>query len=190
MASFQEFMIYFFVSIVQLVGMLDRDSAKTLVGASEFGHHISRESEEWDDNEFNPPLHHAKRSKDVHFTGTCSLNYSKIIRMHRMKKTKYRIDLRRIHLLYTPNRRRRGNDAHPQSIITAPGHSNDALCVCRGPMVKSKPGGHMGGRGFVCDVNFGIRDTRGVDIRRTGWGDGVDHGGVFVFFYVSNFFSG
>ncbi len=43
-------------------------------------------------------------------------------------------------------------------------------------------GGHGGGRGFVRDINFGICDTRGDNIRQTGQGDGVGHGGVFVFF--------
>jgi hypothetical protein len=79
-ASFQEVMIDLFISIVQLVEMLYRDSAKTLVG-------ISGECEEWDEDEDDPPLHHAKRSNDVRFTGTRTLNYRKVIRTQRMKKT-------------------------------------------------------------------------------------------------------
>ena len=68
----------------------------------------------------------------------------------------------------------------PQSIITAPGHSDDALCVCRSPIVKSNVGGHGGGREFVRDIIFGVRDTGGDDIWRTGRGDGVGHGGNFA----------
>ena len=76
----------------------------------------------------------------------------------------------------------------PQSIITAPGHCDDVICVCRSPIVKSDVGGHGGGQGFVRDINFGVRDTGGDDIWQTRWWGGVGHGGVFVFFYVSKLF--
>jgi len=45
--------------------MLYYDSAKTLVGGSEFWHHISWECEEWDEDEDDPPLHHAEHLNDV-----------------------------------------------------------------------------------------------------------------------------
>jgi hypothetical protein len=145
----------------------------------------------WDEDEDDPPLYHAKRSNDVHFTGTRTLNYREVIRTQRMKKTLNSVDLRRVHLPYTPNRRRSGNDARPQPIITAPRHSDDALCVRRSPIVKSDVGGHGGGRWIVRDINFGVRDAGGDDIRRTGRGSGVCHGGVFTIFRTSavSFFS-
>ena len=73
-ASFQQFAIYLFIGIKQLVEMLNSDSAEPLGGTIELGHHISREREEWDEDEDDPPLHHANCSKDISFTRARSLN--------------------------------------------------------------------------------------------------------------------
>ena len=42
----------------------------------------------------------------------------------------------------------------------------------------------------LCGINFGMDDLVGGAIGQAGWGRRLDHGGVFVFFYVAVLFSG
>ncbi len=119
------------------------------------------------------------------FTRTRTLNYrEEVIRVQRMKKTIYRFNLLWIHLPNTPNWRWSGEDARPQPIITAPRHSDDTHCVCPSPIVKSDVRGYGGEWRLVRDINFGVRDAGGDDIRRTRRGSGVCHGDDFTIFGI------
>ena len=116
--------------------MLDGDCAKPLVGALEFLHDISGQGKQRYEDKNDAALLHTERPSDVHLTGTRSLNYSKMIGNHGMKKTIDSIELRRKNILDTPNQRRGSDDARFQPIVIAPGHGDDPRCVCCRPIVK------------------------------------------------------
>ena len=66
--------------------------------------------------------------------------------MHRMEKTINCVELCRIHLVYTPNQCRGGDDTGFQSLIVAPRHGNNPPCVCQRPIVKS----------FIRGMEYGV----------------------------------
>ena len=72
---------------------------------------ICGKCEQRDKNKNDSPLDDTERSEDVSLAGACSLNDGKVIRVHGMEKTTNGVKLCGIHLVYTPNRRRGGDDA-------------------------------------------------------------------------------
>ena len=99
------------------------------------------------------------------------------------------VELCRIHLVYTPNRRGGGDDAGFQSIIVAPGHGDDPRCVCRRPIVISFIRG-MGDGVVVMSLEGGVlcNLVGGVIGRARAGGGRLGHGGIFVFFLMSQVF--
>ncbi len=148
--------------------MLDCNNAKALVGASEFRHYIGGQREQRDKDEDNPPLNYTKHSKDVRLTGTCLLNYGKVIGTHRIQKTRYSVNLRRIHLLYPPNGQQSCDNTCLQAIVIAPGQCANLRCVCGHPIAKSDVR-DMGERVNAVPIEGGVLgDLMGDVIGRAG----------------------
>jgi hypothetical protein len=133
----------------------DCNGTKALVGAREFRHYIGGQREQRDKDEDIPLLDYTKRSKDVRLTGTRLLHYGKVIETHEMQKTRYSVNLRRIHLLNTPNGQQSSNNTRLQAIVVAPGHCNNPRCVCCRPIIKSDVR-DMGERVDVVPVERGV----------------------------------
>ena len=91
--------------------MLYADGAKLLIDAHKFRHDICGKCEQRDKNKNDSPLDDTDRSEYVSLAGACLLNDGKVIRAHGMEKMINGDKLCEIHLVYTPNRCRGGDDA-------------------------------------------------------------------------------
>jgi hypothetical protein len=170
--------------------MLYGDGTKILIGAHNFRHDISGKCEQRDKNKNNSLINDTEHSEDVSLASIGLLNNGKVILMYRMEKTINCVKLCGIHLVYTPNQRRGGDDTGFQLLIVAPGHGDDPCCVCQRPIVKS----------FIREMGYGVvvmsleggvlGNLVGGVIGQAGWGGRLGHGGVSVIFYVTMIISG
>ena len=92
------------------------------------------------------------------------------------------VELCRIHLVYTPNRRGGGDDAGFQSIIVAPGHGDDPRCVCRRPIVISFIRG-MGDGVVVMSLEGGVLCNLVGGVIGRAWGGGGGGSVMVAFLY-------
>ncbi len=65
--------------------MLNYDGPKAVVGAREFGHYVSREHQQRNEDKDDPLLDHTQRPKDVGLPSTRLLNHCEMIGPHGMQ---------------------------------------------------------------------------------------------------------